>query len=133
MANISANQWDLANFKIKDDHIMVVKPINGITKITFPAPKLMSWYDALFYSYSIKNCGCWKIPTIEELQTVFKIYGLVSINNPLWSKPKTPVWSLNTESLTDPCAEALDFNTGKPLPTNPDKNSQLEVICVSYC
>lgn len=128
MANISANQWDPANFQIKPNHIMVVKPINGIAAITRPINKLMTWHEALNYAYSLSPKGDWKIPKIQELQTIFKIYGVNGLNNEITK----PVWSSTTNSVNDPYALAFDFSTGKIVTPDTDKNDQLEVICIHY-
>ena len=129
MANISANQWDLANFKIIPAHIMVAEPINGIAAITTPINALMNLDEAQDYASSLEKGRVWEIPAIEELQTILSIYGILGLNNKL----KKPVWSSTSDTYNNLCAQAFDFNTGKPVPTSPNKNHQLEVICVSYC
>lgn len=123
---VPANEWKPENFQIIDNCIMLVKPINGITKITLPAAKLMPWQDALYHAYSLEKRGDWKIPKIDELQTILKIYGIMQINNKL----KEAVWSLTTYSIYDTFAETLDFASKQVAPK--DKNESLEVICIHY-
>ena len=121
----SASVWNDDNFTIENNQITLSTPINNIKKITLPATKLMPWQHALEYAYLLEKRGYWKIPNIDELQTVLKIYGILGINNEI----RNPVWS-RTQTAENPFDKALDFSNNQVL--NKDKNEALEVICIHY-
>lgn len=123
MIDALINEWDLPNFRIKVNYILLAKPINGIAKITAPMKGLMPWKDA------IKPKDGWECPTIKELETIFKIYGILNINNNLDLKPTKPVWS-KEDNEKEVNALAFDFSIGNKVSKN--KNDLLEVIYICH-
>ena len=98
------------NFIDKGDYIELKYPIGTISMIQKGCSEYISWEDAAHYAENIGFGGFkdWRVPTKEELQTIYKIRNICGII------PKNDwFWSSSVDSDDENSAWYVFFSTGQ--------------------
>lgn len=125
---------DPKNFLNRGDYIELVNPICGIRMIQngnlerqgiFFKYAMFSWGEAKKLAKELDLGGFkdWRIPTIEELRTVYQIQNICGLN-----KVEGIVWSLSTSSFLKRVL-CIDFSRGNEWEVFPN-NQIFYVLCV---